>query len=98
MVISGSTFAKEAADMVYTESDIKHIVNCIKEGRLLYANLKKTIAYTLAHMLPELCAVMLAFAIGFPIGLSSLQVLITLFSLITINLKIWSKSNKSLSL
>lgn len=60
--------------MVYTESDVKHIVKSIKEGRLLYANLKKTIAYTLAHMVPELCAVMLTFAIGFPIGLSSLQV------------------------
>ncbi|VDK77504.1 unnamed protein product [Onchocerca ochengi] len=67
--------AMEAVDMVYTESDVKHIVKSIKEGRLLYANLKKTIAYTLAHMVPELCAVMLAFAIGFPIGLSSLQVL-----------------------
>uniref|UniRef100_A0A0R3S3M8 Cation_ATPase_N domain-containing protein n=1 Tax=Elaeophora elaphi TaxID=1147741 RepID=A0A0R3S3M8_9BILA len=74
-IIFGSAFAKEAADMVYTESDVKHIVKSIEEGRLLYANLKKTIAYTLAHMVPELCAVMLAFAIGFPIGLSSLQVL-----------------------
>ncbi|EFO21007.2 hypothetical protein LOAG_07482 [Loa loa] len=71
----GNAFAKEAADMVYTESDVKHIVKSIKEGRLLYANLKKTIAYTLAHMVPELCAVMLEFAFGFPIGLSSLQVL-----------------------
>ncbi|KAL3995192.1 Cation transporting ATPase C-terminus family protein [Acanthocheilonema viteae] len=61
--------------MVYTESDVMHIAKSIKEGRLLYANLKKTIAYTLAHMVPELCAVMLMFAIGFPIGLSSLQVL-----------------------
>uniref|UniRef100_A0A915Q025 Cation-transporting P-type ATPase C-terminal domain-containing protein n=1 Tax=Setaria digitata TaxID=48799 RepID=A0A915Q025_9BILA len=61
--------------MVNTESDVKNIVKCIREGRLLYANLKKTIAYTLAHMVPELCAVMLAFAIGFPIGLSSVQVL-----------------------
>ncbi|VIO94952.1 haloacid dehalogenase-like hydrolase family protein [Brugia malayi] len=61
--------------MEAVESDVKHIVKSIKEGRLLYANLKKTIAYTLAHMVPELCAVMLAFAIGFPIGLSSLQVL-----------------------
>lgn len=73
-IISGSAFAKEAADMVYTESNVKHIVKSIEEGRLLYANLKKTIAYTLAHMLPELCAIMSAFVIGFPIGLSSLQV------------------------
>ncbi|VDN05242.1 unnamed protein product [Thelazia callipaeda] len=74
-IFSGSAFAKEAADMVYTDSDVKHIVDGIEEGRLLYANLKKTIAYTLAHMMPELSAVMLAFTLGCPIGLGSLQVL-----------------------
>ncbi|VDN18257.1 unnamed protein product [Gongylonema pulchrum] len=71
----GSAFAKEAADMVFRKSDIKHLVEGIEEGRLLYANLKKTIAYTLAHMVPELCAVVFTFAFGIPIGLSSLQVL-----------------------
>lgn len=70
----GSAFAKEAADIVFTDSDVKHIVDGIEEGRLLYANLKKTIAYTLAHMVPELCAVVLTFAFGFPLGLSGLQV------------------------
>ncbi|VDN44270.1 unnamed protein product [Gongylonema pulchrum] len=61
--------------MVFRKSDIKHLVEGIEEGRLLYANLKKTIAYTLAHMVPELCAVVFTFAFGIPIGLSSLQVL-----------------------
>lgn len=72
--IEGSIFAKEAADMVLIDNDVKNIVKGIEEGRLLYANLKKTIAYTLTHLMPELYAILLTFIIGFPLGLSSLQV------------------------
>uniref|UniRef100_F1KSN4 Sodium/potassium-transporting ATPase subunit alpha-1 n=1 Tax=Ascaris suum TaxID=6253 RepID=F1KSN4_ASCSU len=70
----GSIFAKEAADMVLIDNDVKNIVKGIEEGRLLYANLKKTIAYTLTHLMPELYAILLTFIIGFPLGLSSLQI------------------------
>uniref|UniRef100_A0A914RVD2 Cation-transporting P-type ATPase C-terminal domain-containing protein n=1 Tax=Parascaris equorum TaxID=6256 RepID=A0A914RVD2_PAREQ len=70
----GSIFAKEAADMVLIDDDVKNIVKGIEEGRLLYANLKKTIAYTLTHLMPELYAILLTFIIGFPLGLSSLQI------------------------
>uniref|UniRef100_A0A0M3IHY6 Cation_ATPase_C domain-containing protein n=1 Tax=Ascaris lumbricoides TaxID=6252 RepID=A0A0M3IHY6_ASCLU len=72
--IEGSIFAKEAADMVLIDNDVKNIVKGIEEGRLLYANLKKTIAYTLTHLMPELYAILLTFIIGFPLGLSSLQI------------------------
>lgn len=71
----GSVFAKEAADMVLVDSDLKNIVKGIKEGRLMYDNLKKAIAYTLTHLMPELYAVLMTFTFGFPLGLSSLQVL-----------------------
>ncbi|KHN71033.1 Potassium-transporting ATPase alpha chain 2 [Toxocara canis] len=70
----GSVFAKEAADMVLIDNDVRNIVKGIEEGRLLYANLKKTIAYTMTHLMPELYAVLFTFIVGFPLGLSSLQV------------------------
>lgn len=47
----------------------------MEEARLLFDNLKKTIAYTLSHLLPELLHVFLSFILGFPLGLTSLQVL-----------------------
>lgn len=38
----------------------------IKEGRLLFANLKKSIAYTLAHLVPEVIPVLLWAFVGIP--------------------------------
>ncbi|MFH4976630.1 hypothetical protein AB6A40_003339 [Gnathostoma spinigerum] len=71
---AGSVFAREASDLIIMDSDLKHIVLGIEEGRLLYDNLKKTIAYVLAHLLPELYAVMLSFLFGYPMGLTTMQV------------------------
>lgn len=60
--------------MVLINGELTNIVNAISEGRLFYENLKKTVAYTLSHLLPELYAVLLTFILGFPLGLSSIQV------------------------
>lgn len=70
--------------MILIHSDIKTIEKGIEEGRLLYGNLKKTIAYTLAHLLPELYAVLLNFTIGLPLGLTGLQVIRINFFLLTL--------------
>ncbi|KAK0396058.1 hypothetical protein QR680_001548 [Steinernema hermaphroditum] len=71
----GAIFAKEAADIVLMQNDLANIVGGIEEGRLLFENIKKTIAYVLAHIIPELCPVLMTSIIGFPLGLNSLQVI-----------------------
>lgn len=50
-------------------------VHAIEEGRTLLDNLKKSIAYTLAHLWPELLPVFLAIAFSFPLGLPGLIIL-----------------------
>ncbi|CAJ0942453.1 unnamed protein product, partial [Mesorhabditis belari] len=72
---AGGIFAKEAADVLVTGGNLRHIVSGIEYGRLLFENLKKTIAYTLAHLLPELFPVVLTFVMGWPLALSTMQVL-----------------------
>uniref|UniRef100_A0A1I7ZE95 Cation_ATPase_N domain-containing protein n=1 Tax=Steinernema glaseri TaxID=37863 RepID=A0A1I7ZE95_9BILA len=71
----GAIFAKEAADIVLMQNDLSNIVSGIEEGRLLFENIKKTIAYVLAHIIPELCPVLMTSILGFPLGLNSLQVI-----------------------
>ena len=44
---SGSDVAKNAADMLLLDDNFNSIVSGIEEGRLIFDNLKKSIAYTL---------------------------------------------------
>uniref|UniRef100_A0A7E4ZWL3 Cation_ATPase_N domain-containing protein n=1 Tax=Panagrellus redivivus TaxID=6233 RepID=A0A7E4ZWL3_PANRE len=71
----GSVFAKEAADVVAKKPQLPNLVLAISHARLLFDNLKKTIAYSLSHLLPEMFPVWFTFIFGFPIGLNSLQIL-----------------------
>lgn len=59
MGLNGSAVAKEAADVVLLDDNFASIVVGIKEGRLLFHNLKKSVAYTLAHLTPEVFPVLM---------------------------------------
>jgi sodium/potassium-transporting ATPase subunit alpha len=71
---SGSEVAKQAADIVLMDDNFASIVNGIKEGRLLFDNLKKSICYTLCHLWPEAWTVILSLIFGLPTGITPLQV------------------------
>ncbi|ULT85996.1 hypothetical protein L5515_005819 [Caenorhabditis briggsae] len=75
MGLAGSDVAKQAADIILLDDNFSSIVAGIEEGRLLFDNLRKTIAYTMTHMWPELVPVMLNFFFGFPLGLTPVQIL-----------------------
>uniref|UniRef100_A0A0N5AYX4 Cation_ATPase_N domain-containing protein n=1 Tax=Syphacia muris TaxID=451379 RepID=A0A0N5AYX4_9BILA len=75
MGINGSDIAKQAADIILTDDNFASIVKGIKEGRLLFDNLRLSIAYTLAHLWPEIFPIVLHFSLGLPLGLSPLQIL-----------------------
>ncbi|VDK88562.1 unnamed protein product [Onchocerca ochengi] len=75
MGITGSDIAKQTADIILTDDNFASIVKGIEEGRLLFDNLRLSIAYTLAHLWPEIFPIVLQFTLGFPLGLSALQIL-----------------------
>uniref|UniRef100_A0A914R164 Cation-transporting P-type ATPase C-terminal domain-containing protein n=1 Tax=Parascaris equorum TaxID=6256 RepID=A0A914R164_PAREQ len=72
--ILGSDVAKQAADVVLMDDNFASIVKGIEEGRLLFDNLRKTIAYTLTHTIPEVVPIILNFLLGVPMAITSLQV------------------------
>ena len=63
MGITGSDVAKDAADMVLLNDDFSNIVIGIEEGRKIFDNLKKCIAFTLTgdilEVLPFLAFIVL---------------------------------------
>ena len=75
MGLCGSEVAREAANLIIMDDNFASIVNGIEIGRVIWDNLKKTIAYTLSHLFPEILPVLLLLSFGLPQGLSSLQIL-----------------------
>ncbi|KAG7382833.1 ATPase Na K transporting alpha [Phytophthora boehmeriae] len=72
---NGSDVAREAADIVLMDDNFSSIVRGIEQGRVIFDNLKKTIAYTLTHLWPEIAPVAINLAFGVPAGMTSIQVL-----------------------
>jgi sodium/potassium-transporting ATPase subunit alpha len=75
MGITGSELAKESADAILMDDNFASIVEGIRLGRLLYDNLKKTVAYTLTHLWPEVVPTLCSLAFGIPLALTSLLIL-----------------------
>ncbi len=71
-----SDVAREAADIILMDNNFASIVGAIEEGRTLFDNLKKSIAYTLAHLWPELLPVFLNLALDMPLALPGLPILV----------------------
>ncbi|VDL79546.1 unnamed protein product [Nippostrongylus brasiliensis] len=74
MGVGGSDIARQTADIVLLDDNFASIVMGIEEGRLLFDNLRLSLAYTFAHLWPEIFPIMLTFILGLPQGLSPMQV------------------------
>jgi len=70
MGIAGSDVSKQAADMILLDDNFASIVTGVEEGRLIFDNLKKSIAYTLTSNIPEITPflVFMCFSVPLPLG------------------------------
>lgn len=64
MGISGTDVSKEAAEMISTNDSFSSIVWAIKEGRIVYENIKKTTKFVFTSNIAEFVAVALGLIIG----------------------------------
>merc|ERR1712147_543125 len=75
MGIAGSDVSKQAADMILLDDNFASIVTGVEEGRLIFDNLKKSIAYTLSSNIPEISPFLSFITIGIPLPLSTVLIL-----------------------
>lgn len=83
----GTEAAKEAAEMVLLDDNFASIVAAIREGRTVYDNIRKVIAFTLPTNGGETVAVILAILAGFTLPMTATQILwINLILAVTLGL------------
>lgn len=75
MGITGTDVAKGAADMTLTDDNFATIVDAVKEGRGIYANIKKVVGFLLGTNIGEVITVFVAMLLWHKTPLLSMQLL-----------------------
>ena len=75
MGITGTDVAKGAADMTLTDDNFATIVEAVREGRGIYANIKKVVGFLLGTNIGEVITVFVAMLLWHKTPLLSMQLL-----------------------
>jgi len=75
VVGTASDVAKEVADLILLDNNFKTIVAACEEGRLIFSNIKKTVAYVLSNSFAEITLILGAILLDFPFPLTVVQIL-----------------------
>ena len=75
MGLRGTQVAREAADMVLKDDDFANIVEAVRQGRVIFVNIRKFIVYLMSCNLCEVLVVTVAVGAGLPVPLLPLQIL-----------------------
>ena len=76
MGIRGTDVAKETADMVLADDNFATITVAVKEGRKIFANLRKGVRYYLACKIALVASFLLPIALGAPLPFAPIQIIV----------------------
>ncbi len=71
----GTDVARESADIVITDDNFASIVEGVREGRVVYANIRKIIFHFISIGMAEILLFLLTIAAGLPLPLTTVQLL-----------------------
>ena len=76
VVVGSSTdVAKETADLILLDNNFSTIVAAIEEGRVIFSNIRKVVAYVLSNSFAEVLTIFTAMMLGWPAPLTVAQIL-----------------------
>ena len=75
MNLTGSDMSKDAAALILLDDNFTSILAGIIEGRLIFENLKKSIRYTMTHIMPEIAGIASCVLLLIPLPITPLLIL-----------------------
>ena len=72
---SGSQIAKDAGDIILLNDDFAGIVRAMREGRIIFANIRRMLFYLLSTNIGEVLTTIAALIVGLPMPLAPVQIL-----------------------
>ena len=75
VVGSATDVAKETADLILLDNNFRTIVAAIEEGRVIFSNIRKVVAYVLSNSFAEVLTIFIAMMLRWPVPLAVAQIL-----------------------
>ncbi|HEX6258000.1 MAG TPA: cation-transporting P-type ATPase [Candidatus Saccharimonadales bacterium] len=72
---SGSQIAKDAGDMILLDNNFKSIIEALREGRIIFSNIRRMLFYLLTTTTGEMLTMLGALLIGMPVPVAPVQIL-----------------------
>ncbi len=72
---TGTDIAKETSDMVLLDNAFKVIVSAIRQGRIIFANIKKVVTYLVSDSFSEVILIVGSIIFGTPLAILPAQIL-----------------------
>lgn len=75
MAANGTALARETADVLLTRDDLATMVVAVRQGRAIYANIRKSLRFLVGTNASEIMLTLAAVGLGIPIPLNAMQLL-----------------------
>jgi len=76
VVVGAATdVAKESADLILLDNNFRTVVAAVEEGRVIFDNIRKVVAYVLSNSFAEVLTIFVAMLLGWPAPLLVAQIL-----------------------